>query len=51
MTDPKPFDTLVAKVLNDPVLLQTLSDRVYRLLQLEFASQRDRLGPVRGKRP
>lgn len=44
MTDPKHVSQLAEQILNDPVLLYRLSDRVYQLMAEELRNQRDRLG-------
>ncbi|MEM1242934.1 MAG: hypothetical protein AAGI45_24140 [Cyanobacteria bacterium P01_H01_bin.26] len=44
MTQPEQLTQLAEKVLQDPALTRTLSDRVYALLQAEIRNQTERLG-------
>ena len=44
MNDLEQMNKLSEKILNDPVLLRQLSDRVYELMREELRNQRDRLG-------
>ncbi len=40
---------LANKVLEDPLLLHNLSDRVYELMQLDWQQQRERNGGYEGR--
>ncbi|MEO0351170.1 MAG: hypothetical protein AAF282_14105 [Cyanobacteria bacterium P01_A01_bin.15] len=51
MTQLEQLTQLADKVLQDPVLTRTLSDRVYALLQAEIRSQTERLGITPRRHP
>ncbi|NJL20942.1 MAG: hypothetical protein HC895_09185 [Leptolyngbyaceae cyanobacterium SM1_3_5] len=44
MTDVEQLNKLAEQLLNDPILLRQLSDRVYQLMAEELRNQRDRSG-------
>lgn len=44
MTDTEQINKIAEQILNDPILLQQLSDRVYQLMSEELQNQRDRSG-------
>lgn len=44
MNDPVIITKLAEQVLNEPILLRQLSDRVYELMAEDIRNQRDRLG-------
>jgi hypothetical protein len=44
MSDLKALSTLADKVLNDPILLRKLGDRIYEIMQEDIRNQRDRTG-------
>lgn len=42
MNEPTPLSQLADKVLQDPILLRKLCDRIYNLMTEELRNQRDR---------
>jgi len=47
VADPKQLAVQAERILNDPILLRKLGDRVYKLLQEDIRNQCDRTGHYR----
>ncbi|MDX2241484.1 MAG: hypothetical protein NW224_12435 [Leptolyngbyaceae cyanobacterium bins.302] len=47
MSRPNKIVNLATQILDNPILLRKLSDRVYRLMEEEIRNQRDRVGKWR----
>ena len=49
MSNPEQLAKIAEKVLNDPVLLRKISDRIYELMQEETYNHRERTGDFKRK--